>query len=337
MANIRFLQDVTLYNSITTVSSITSPIVYGKDNKLTLKSDSALTSDQYIIIEPTASTDVHIRAGGDIDASTASIFVGGEKTYLKVSDSLSGVYIKTTDDNNSELLWSFGKNGTLTLPLTSDIKFGQRSIINDPQATTLTVSNSSVLSGSVCVGINAPISGAKLSVKGNLIVDGSITATGSATFVNTVFTTTSSLSVKSYGTGPALVVNQEGDQAVAAFYDHESAIGLWVDGDSARPGYVGIKTDKPNKALTVVGDISATGKVYANGTINKFISAFGDTSNLTYTITHDLNVEDVVVSIVDTTTKEVVYPSVTNTALNQITVSFSEAPGLTAYKAIIIG
>jgi hypothetical protein len=79
-------------------------------------------NDQYIVIDPTGPNHIHIRAGGDIDASTASIFVGGEKTYLKVSDSLSGVYIKTTDDNNSELLWSFGKNGTLTLPLTSDIK-----------------------------------------------------------------------------------------------------------------------------------------------------------------------------------------------------------------------
>jgi hypothetical protein len=67
------------------------------------------------------------------------------------------------------------------------------------------------------------------------------------------------------------------------------------------------------------------------------VSAFGNSTDISYTIIHGLGVRDVVVSIVDAVTQEVVYPLVNNTALNQITVGFSEAPGLTEYKAIVIG
>lgn len=201
----------------------------------------------------------------------------------------------------------------------------------------LAVNNSAYVLSSFVVGDNSPISGAKLSVKGNVVIDGSLVATGSATFVNTVFTTTSALCVVNVGTGPALVVKQEGDQAVAAFYDHENGIGLWVDGDASRPGYVGIKTNTPNEALTVVGNISASGQVFGSNTINKFVSAFGDGVNTSYNIVHNMGKEDVIVSVIDTSTKEVVYPSVVYTTANQVTVSFSDAPSTSAYKVIIIG
>lgn len=199
---------------------------------------------------------------------------------------------------------------------------------------TLTVSNSASIN-QLSIG-GAGLSGYNLAIGGDAYVGGNLTIAGSAVFHNTQYTTTSSISVTNNGTGPALVVEQTGDQAVAAFYD-DGNIALYVDGHASRPGYVGIGTVTPNVELTVVGSISATGQIYGSNTLNKFVSAFGDGSSLSYTITHGLNVEDVVVSIIDTTTKEVVYPLVTNTAVNQITVSFSQAPALTAYKAIVIG
>jgi hypothetical protein len=171
---------------------------------------------------------------------------------------------------------------------------------------------------------------------GDLNFLGNLNVAGSATFHNTEYTTTSSISVTNAGTGPALVVTQTGEQAIAAFYD-DTNIALYIDGTTSRAGNVGIGTSTPDYKLTVVGDISASGIIYGSSTINKFVSTFGDGTNINYTIPHGLGVQDVVVSIVDTTTQEVVYPLVTNTALNQITVSFSEAPALTAYKAIIIG
>lgn len=280
MANIKVLQNVTIYNSITSISSIATPEIDGRNNQLIIKADS-----------------------------------------------------------NSSNVWTFNNSGTILLPLTADIRTNDnsRSIITDPLVDTLTVNNSAYVLSSFVVGASSPISGAKLSVKGNVIIDGSLVATGSATFVNTTFTTTSSISVVNNGTGPALVVRQEGEQAIAAFYDHESTIGLWVDGTTSKPGYVGIKTTTPNEALTVVGNISASGQIFGSNTINKFVSAFGDGVNTSYNIAHNMGKEDVIVSVIDTSTKEVVYPSVVYTTANQVTVSFSDAPSTSAYKVIIIG
>jgi hypothetical protein len=180
------------------------------------------------------------------------------------------------------------------------------------------------------------LNGYQLAVGGDAYISGNLNVAGSAVFHNTQYTTTSSISVTNTGTGPAIVVTQTGEQAVAAFYD-DNNVALYIDGTTSRAGNVGIGTSTPEYKLTVVGDISASGRIYSNYTINKFVSTFGNTSDLNYTLNHGLGVQDVVVSIVDASSQEVVYPLVTNTALNQITVSFAVAPGINAYKAIVIG
>lgn len=175
-----------------------------------------------------------------------------------------------------------------------------------------------------------------LNVNGDAIINGNLTLTGSASFHNTEYTTTSAISVTNTGTGPALVVNQTGEEAIASFYD-DGNIALYIDGKTGTAGYVGIGTVAPNETLTVVGNISASGIIYGASTLVKFVSSFGDGATKLYTINHNLGTEDVVVSIIDTTTKEVVYPSVVNYSSNSIKVEFSEAPALTAYKAVVVG
>jgi hypothetical protein len=182
----------------------------------------------------------------------------------------------------------------------------------------------------------SPDSTKALYVSGNAYIDGMLTVTGSANFVNTTFSTTSALSVVNNGTGPAIVGVQNGEEAIAAFYD-DTDIALWVDGVAARPGHVGIGTNTPNEKLTVVGNISATGSVFATGMLTKFVSAFGNTTDTVYTITHNLGVQDVVSTVIDNSTFEVVYPLVTYSALNEITVEFSNIPGDNAFKLIIVG
>ena len=60
--------------------------------------DSSLETDQYIILDPTSPNHIHIRAGGNIDSSTADLILGGEQTNVVVSDSARDVFIRTRQE-----------------------------------------------------------------------------------------------------------------------------------------------------------------------------------------------------------------------------------------------
>lgn len=57
------------------------------------------------------------------------------------------------------------------------------------------------------------------------------------------------------------IIQQAGDTdgVIASFYDLSGRPSLFLDGTQARLGNVGVKTATPNEALTVTGNISATG------------------------------------------------------------------------------
>lgn len=54
-------------------------------------------SDQYIVVDPTGGQPghIHLRAGGTQDASTANLYLGGEQTFVRVSDTTDNVAIRT--------------------------------------------------------------------------------------------------------------------------------------------------------------------------------------------------------------------------------------------------
>ena len=121
-------------------------------------------------------------------------------------------------------------------------------------------------------GINESIiydDGSLIYVGGNLTVSGNLTALGDSYFANTLFTTTSAISVVNTGPGPALYVYQgPGTSDVASFYDGDGIEVLHIGNASpGQSGKVGVGTSDPNKELTVIGDISATGTIYANSII----------------------------------------------------------------------
>ena len=59
--------------------------------------DSDYGNDQYIVIDPTTGSPghIHIRAGGAIDNSSADLYLGGEQTFVRVSDTTDNVAIRT--------------------------------------------------------------------------------------------------------------------------------------------------------------------------------------------------------------------------------------------------
>ena len=91
---------------------------------------------------------------------------------------------------------------------------------------------------------------------------GNLSVLGNMTYLDTLVQETSAVTVTNVGTGPALSVTQTGDQSIVDFYD-DSTIALHVDGHTARPGYVGVKTLTPNTELTVNGSISASNNLLA--------------------------------------------------------------------------
>lgn len=95
--------------------------------------NSEYTNDQYIVIEPTIGEPghVHIRSGGTMDSSTADLFVGGEQTHVKVSDTSGNIVIRTSIVGEGVISkdWSFDSNGDLTVP--NYIYFKDGSFIGD--------------------------------------------------------------------------------------------------------------------------------------------------------------------------------------------------------------
>jgi hypothetical protein len=105
---------------------------------------------------------------------------------------------------------------------------------------------------------------ANIDASGDLTVTGNLSVLGTQVVVNTetinISGTSTQIDIVNNGTATGITVNQTGSENVAEFYD-DSAIALAiVDG-----GNVGIGTLTPNEKLTVSGNISASGTIYAAG------------------------------------------------------------------------
>ena len=96
-----------------------------------------------------------------------------------------------------------------------------------------------------------------LSVGGDATITGNLSVIGDFTYLNTLVSVTSALSVVNSGTGPALYVEQTGINPIAQFVDRDGGTVTISD-----TGSVGIGTPLgaiPTEKLTVTGNISASG------------------------------------------------------------------------------
>jgi hypothetical protein len=89
----------------------------------TYRGNGGFGNDQYLVVDPTAPNHIHLRAGGDIDNSSADLYLGGEKTNIIVSDGGSTVSITTTQAGDPETTnnWFFNNLGEIGLPNNSTI------------------------------------------------------------------------------------------------------------------------------------------------------------------------------------------------------------------------
>jgi hypothetical protein len=112
-----------------------------------------------------------------------------------------------------------------------------------------------------------PLSGGIMSGKtqfnSDVTIWGILSATGGTYFANTIYSTTSALSVIHVGSGPALYVGSTGTGDIASFYDLDQNLEmLHVGGHDGDFPNVGIKTSTPNVDFTVKGEISASKIIY---------------------------------------------------------------------------
>jgi hypothetical protein len=101
-------------------------------------------------------------------------------------------------------------------------------------------------------------------IRNDLEVKGNLSVLGTTTQLDTLVYATSALDVINAGTGPAATIKQTGDEPVAHFLD-DNETALFIDGKTATPGFVGVGTDAPHEKLTVVGNITASNIIYADG------------------------------------------------------------------------
>ena len=249
----------------------------------TLKSDlvstSAVRTNTLSAVESVTTALIYNSAGDKVSekwdaaysySSNTSALILGDLTNLATNSSRwdntwTAVYPNSANWNNTYSSYSTNSANFATIPYVN--------------TNFLSISGGS-LSGNLDVG-------------GNLTVYGTLCALSGINFNgSTVFTSSSSLSVINFGVGPALYVAQRGGAGgIATFLDNYGTV-FYIGNriGSFSLGAVGINTSIPNKELTVVGDISATGIIYISSDNNSisWYSAYNFNNSTSALILGDL-------------------------------------------------
>jgi hypothetical protein len=136
-----------------------------------------------------------------------------------------------------------------TQSLTADINgtFGNNVMVGND----LTVAHNLSVTNDVYFGNNLTVE-RDLRVKGNIQIDGEFSR------IETLVYATSAVTITNTGDGPALNVDQTGNNAIADFTDSGNSV-FYIEGTQERPGFIGVNTKEPNERFTVFGNISAGG------------------------------------------------------------------------------
>jgi hypothetical protein len=127
--------------------------------------------------------------------------------------------------------------------------------------------------------IGDSVFGGKLKIGNDVTIYGKISSSGTATFLNTVYTTTTALSVINNQTGTVLYVqsNAPGSTPLADFKAYGGIDALYVgnNGIFSTLPKIGVNTNTPNVELTVNGSISSNNLIYdSNGNSQNWTSSY---------------------------------------------------------------
>lgn len=96
-------------------------------------------------------------------------------------------------------------------------------------------------------------------------------------------------------------------------------------------------TDEQVKVYTPTNGWISAGATIPAGLTKKAAQSVGDDLSTTFQIAHNLGTTDVIVSVYDNVSLDIVECSVVITDENSITVSFYAAPAVDKYRVVVIG
>ena len=155
------------------------------------------------------SGNIVLDSAGDIElnANGGNVLIKDDTTqFMKFTNSTGDCVITNGAADKNIIFKDTGGNNILTINGTDESIVANKGTITSLYSTTL--------------GVNGNVSGSeKLYVNGDVRISGLLKVNGSTTVVHTNTSTTEQISVTNDGTGPALIVTQEGNEPIAKFND----------------------------------------------------------------------------------------------------------------------
>lgn len=307
-----------------------------------IKSVQTTTSNQLTITDPNGPNPSLAIVTGAVTNSGTSLatgdqiydFVYGVAQEITINGTANEVEITTTGGSAAG---KFGPSDTITVGLPNDVTIG-----ND-----LTVTNDLTVNGNVTLGNSNTDT---VTISGDLTVNGTTTTVNS----NTVEIGDSIITLNSDETGaPSQDAGIEVERGTGA---NRSLI--WDESDTdwkiqqSGGAYERIATYADSVEDVTVTETGASGVTVTetlSGTDNRiktydiavnlddlrYKASIGDGSTTAIAVTHNLGTEDVIVQLFDNSTKETVYADVSRNSVNQITVTFANAPASNAIRVLI--